>query len=37
MNRKKKTGGLKELQAKEIVMHKDGIGYYRPDAPPSAT
>lgn len=37
INRKKKTGGLTELQAKEIVKHKDGIGYYRPDAPPSAT
>jgi hypothetical protein len=33
-NRKKKTGGLTELQAKGIVEHKYGIGYYRPDSPP---
>jgi hypothetical protein len=34
-NRKKKTGGLRELQEIGLVDNKPGVGYYRPDAPPS--
>jgi hypothetical protein len=29
-----KKGGIKELQDLRIVLHKDGIGYFRPDRPP---
>ena len=34
MNRKAKTGGLKELTDKGLVANKRGVGYFRPDAPP---
>ena len=34
MNRKTKTGGLKELTEKGLVANKRGVGYFRPDAPP---
>jgi hypothetical protein len=29
-----RIGGIKELTAIGVVDHKDGVGYYRPDAPP---
>lgn len=29
-----RKGGIKELQALGRVHHKDGVGYFRPDAPP---
>jgi hypothetical protein len=30
-----KPGGIKELKEHRLVIHKHGVGYYRPDAPPS--
>lgn len=30
-----KRGGIKELRAADLVKHKPGVGYYRPDAPPA--
>lgn len=29
-----RKGGLKELKELDLVHHKHGVGYYRPDAPP---
>ena len=29
-----RNGGIKELVTKGLVCHKEGVGYYRPDAPP---
>jgi hypothetical protein len=29
-----KTNGIKELKELGLVVHKRGVGYYRPDAPP---
>ncbi len=30
-----KPGGIKELRERGLVEHRSGVGYYRPDAPPS--
>lgn len=30
-----KAGGLKELRERGLIEHKHGVGYYRPDAPPT--
>jgi hypothetical protein len=29
-----KPGGIRELRGRGLVAHKDGVGFYRPDAPP---
>jgi hypothetical protein len=29
-----RKGGIKEMRDAELVARKDGVGYYRPDAPP---
>jgi len=31
---KDKPGGIHELKARGLVVHKHGVGYFRPDAPP---
>lgn len=33
---KKKPGLLKEMITAGLIEHKHGLGYFRPDAPPSA-
>ena len=29
-----RKNGIKEMMEAGLVAHKDGVGYYRPDAPP---
>jgi hypothetical protein len=34
VNWKAKSGGLKEMLDRKVVLNKPTVGYYRPDAPP---